>query len=142
MAKNFLWLMAFATFALLCKCYEIGVGIYDMTGPAAEINFMGYAVPGQRGSGIHLRLRARSFIISDGSKRVAFVSVDGGMASDLVKMRVVEKLNTELGEGIYSTVRSEKYLNRYHKIKKFALIANFLSKFLIFPPFPLIIFLK
>ena len=23
--------------------YKIGVGIYDMTGPAAEINFMGYA---------------------------------------------------------------------------------------------------
>jgi hypothetical protein len=23
--------------------YNVGVGIYDMTGPAAEINFMGYA---------------------------------------------------------------------------------------------------
>ena len=66
---------------------------------------MGYAVPGQRGSGIHLRLRARSYVISDGIKRVAFVSVDGGMASDLVKMRVVEKLKEELGEAIYSTVR-------------------------------------
>lgn len=23
--------------------YQVGQGIYDMTGPAAEINFMGYA---------------------------------------------------------------------------------------------------
>jgi neutral ceramidase len=75
-----------------------------MTGPAAEINFMGYAVPGQRGSGIHLRLRARSYIIADGEKRIAFVSCDGGMASDLVKARVVENLNAKLGSGIYTTV--------------------------------------
>jgi hypothetical protein len=28
-------------------------GMYDMTGPSMEINFMGYAVPWQRGQGIH-----------------------------------------------------------------------------------------
>jgi neutral ceramidase len=74
-----------------------------MTGPAVEINFMGYAVPSQRGSGIHQRLRARAFIMSDNLKSVAFVSVDGGMASDLVKMRVIDYLNKELGESIYTT---------------------------------------
>lgn len=74
-----------------------------MTGPATEINFMGYAAPGQRGQGIHLRLWARSFIVSDESKTVCFVSVDGGMASDLVKLKVIEELNSQLGEGIFTT---------------------------------------
>jgi hypothetical protein len=36
-------------FAVICAfvgaqaSYNVGVGIYDTTGPAAEINFMGYA---------------------------------------------------------------------------------------------------
>jgi len=66
---------------------------------------MGYAVPGQRGQGIHLRLRARAFVIqesSDKQDKVAFVSVDGGMASDLVKMRVLDKLEAKYGQGIFT----------------------------------------
>jgi len=61
---------------------------------------MGYAVPSQRGSGIHLRLRSRAFIIVDeeSGKRVCFVSVDGGMGSDLVTMRVVDALQSKYGE--------------------------------------------
>ncbi len=87
---------------------NVGVGIYDMTGPSVEINFMGYAVPGQRGTGIHQRLRARAYAFQDDNgKRVAFVSVDGGMGSDLVVMKVVEKLNQQLGEGVYSAVSSK-----------------------------------
>mmetsp|Transcript_2818 Transcript_2818/g.3022 ORF Transcript_2818/g.3022 Transcript_2818/m.3022 type:complete len:734 (+) Transcript_2818:50-2251(+) len=84
--------------------FKVGVGSYDMTGPCTEINFMGYALPSQRGSGIHLRLRARAFAFEDETtgKRAVFVSVDGGMGSDLVKMRVLDKLNAELGEGIYT----------------------------------------
>lgn len=78
--------------------------MHDMTGPCTEINFMGYALPSQRGTGIHLRLRARAFVFADENKRVAFVSVDGGLASDLVKMHVMERLKTEIGEGIYTTV--------------------------------------
>lgn len=95
--------------ALLClsalaagTAYDLGAGIYDMTGPAVEINFMGYAVPGQRGTGIHQRLRARAFVIADENSRFAYVSVDGGMGSDLVKMRVVDSLNERL-PGLYST---------------------------------------
>jgi neutral ceramidase len=83
---------------------KVGVGMYDMTGPSVEINFMGYAVPGQRGQGIHQRLRARAFAFDDGNKRVAFVSVDGGMGSDLVKMRVLDRLDAALGKGVYTTV--------------------------------------
>ena len=91
-------------FAAVEATYKIGVGIYDTTGPAAEINFMGYAMPGQRGQGIHLRLRARSYAIGDGDKTIAFVSVDGGMASDLVKAKVVEELERQLGPGVFTMV--------------------------------------
>ena len=87
-------------------------GIYDITGPSVEINFMGYAVPGQRGTGIHLRLKARAYAFEDeNKKRFVFVSLDGGMGSDLVNMRVVEKLNAELGEGVYSIVSYYHLLN-------------------------------
>jgi neutral ceramidase len=95
----------FATvLALVANAYKAGVGIYDMTGPSVEVNFMGYANPGQRGEGIHMRLRARSFAVSedDGSKMVIYVNVDGGMASDLVTMKVVEEVNKELGENTIS----------------------------------------
>jgi len=84
----------------------VGTGIYDITGPAVEVNFMGYAVPAQRGTGIHLRLRARAFAFEDDDtatgKRFCFVSVDGGMGSDLVNLRVVDKLNAELGQDVYT----------------------------------------
>jgi neutral ceramidase len=62
---------------------------------------MGYALPSQRGSGIHIRLRARAYIFADEKKRFAYVSVDGGMGSDLVNMKVVEKLNEKFGS-LYS----------------------------------------
>jgi len=98
---------------VLCSClvflsvawaapYKLGVGIYDMTGPSVQINFMGYAVPSQRGTGIHQRLRARAFYFGDEDKHVVFVSVDGGMGSDLVNMKVVEALNNHYGQGVFS----------------------------------------
>lgn len=40
---------------------------------------MGYANPDQRGSGIHLRQFARTFIIDDGTKKLVFVNTDAGM---------------------------------------------------------------
>ena len=68
---------------------------------------MGYAVPGQRGSGIHLRLRARAFAFEDDNKHVVYVNVDGGMASDLVKTNVLRKLEEALGPGVYTNVRKK-----------------------------------
>ena len=118
-SKSFL--TPFRLFCLLAVCaavgaFRVGTGIYDVTGPAVEINFMGYAVPSQRGSGIHQRLRARAFIVGDdddgeanqrlgesaNTKRVVFVSVDGGMASDIVKNEVVTRLQAKFGESLYS----------------------------------------
>ena len=91
--------------------YQIGVGIADITGPAADINMvstrrmvvsaeeahlfvpntnlqMGYAKPGQNTAGIHFRLYSRAFIVDDGKKRIAIVTCDLAMVSQIVKIEV------------------------------------------------------
>ncbi|HET9237964.1 MAG TPA: neutral/alkaline non-lysosomal ceramidase N-terminal domain-containing protein, partial [Oligoflexus sp.] len=72
--------------------YLIGTGIYDITGPAAEIGMMGFAVSDQKTAGIHSRLRSRAYIVGDGTKRVVFVSADLGMMFQMVKLKVAEKI--------------------------------------------------
>ncbi|MFO1527239.1 MAG: neutral/alkaline ceramidase [Turneriella sp.] len=72
--------------------YLVGTGIYDITGPAAEIVMMGFAESSQKTAGIHTRLRARSFIAGDGVKRVVFVSCDLGMLFQSVKLKVADKI--------------------------------------------------
>ncbi|XP_019186384.1 PREDICTED: neutral ceramidase-like [Ipomoea nil] len=80
--------------------YLIGVGSYDMTGPAAQVNLMGYANPNQNAAGIHFRLRARAFVVAESSEgpRFAFVNLDAGMASQLVTIKVVERLKSRYGD--------------------------------------------
>lgn len=81
--------------------YEIGIGIADITGPAAEIGMLGYAKSGQVSAGIHFRVYSRSFIISDQTSRVVIVNIDSGMASDLVKSQVVAGLQKKYGKELY-----------------------------------------
>eukprot|EP00815_Leptocylindrus_aporus_P001353 CAMPEP_0116076418 /NCGR_PEP_ID=MMETSP0322-20121206/17258_1 /TAXON_ID=163516 /ORGANISM="Leptocylindrus danicus var. apora, Strain B651" /LENGTH=294 /DNA_ID=CAMNT_0003566743 /DNA_START=98 /DNA_END=980 /DNA_ORIENTATION=- len=84
--------------------FLVGTGIYDITGPIADINFMGYAMPQQTGHGLHLRLRSRAFVISEAAATnstdttICFVSADIGMGSDLLTFRVVERLDDLLSE--------------------------------------------
>lgn len=73
--------------------YLVGLGSYDITGPAADVNMMGYANTEQIASGIHFRLRARTFIVAEPQgRRVAFVNLDACMASQLVTIKVLERL--------------------------------------------------
>ena len=79
--------------------YLIGLGSRDITGPAADVNMMGYANPTQTAAGIHIRLHARTFIVaeaetnSDGKgNRVVFVNLDACMASQAVTNKVLERL--------------------------------------------------
>lgn len=73
--------------------YLIGLGSYDITGPAADVNMMGYANMEQVTSGVHFRLRARAFIVAEPyRKRIAFVNLDAGMASQIVTIKVIERL--------------------------------------------------
>ncbi|CAL4067282.1 unnamed protein product, partial [Meganyctiphanes norvegica] len=82
--------------------YNIGVGIYDATGPVAGVNMMGYANPAQINSGLHIRLYSRAFIIDDSQSRLVFVSVDCGMMAQLIKLEVVKQLEEVYGS-LYTT---------------------------------------
>lgn len=78
---------------LSASAYLIGLGSYDITGPAADVNMMGYANSDQIASGIHFRLRARTFIVAEPQgSRVVFVNLDACMASQIVSIKVLERL--------------------------------------------------
>ena len=52
-----------------------------------------YAGRGTIASGIHFRLRARAFIVAEpNGNRVVFVNLDACMASQIVKIKVIERL--------------------------------------------------
>lgn len=53
---------------------------------------MGYAKIDQKGSGLHLRTFARTFIIDDGTQRFVFVSVDCGMIGNDIRQEVTYTL--------------------------------------------------
>jgi neutral ceramidase len=83
--------------------FQVGSGIYDITGPAAELGMMGYAMVDQKTAGIHQRLRSRAFVIASpcNGKRVVFVSADAGQVFQGVKQQVVERLKATYGS-LYS----------------------------------------
>lgn len=63
---------------------------------------MGYAMPGQVGNGVHIRQRARAFVVESNETtpggidgKFAYVSADIGMGSHVVLMRVLELLDQE-----------------------------------------------
>ncbi|KAF5953675.1 hypothetical protein HYC85_006531 [Camellia sinensis] len=110
-----MWLWGFLVCIMILNCgkplsastYLIGLGSYDITGPAADVNMMGYANMEQTTSGVHFRLRARTFIVAEPQgNRIVFVNLDACMASQLVTIKVLEKLkasgtHTHAGPGGY-----------------------------------------
>ncbi|KGN47115.1 neutral ceramidase 1 isoform X2 [Cucumis sativus] len=79
--------------------YLIGLGSYDITGPAADVNMMGYANMEQIASGVHFRLRARTFIVAEPQgERVVFVNLDACMASQLVTIKLLQRLKERYGD--------------------------------------------
>ena len=88
------------------ESFLIGTGIADITGPAAEVNMMGYAKLSQDSGGIHFRLYSRAFIFEDlNGKRICFVSADLGMIDQAIKTQVVQTLKSK-----YNDVYNEKNL--------------------------------
>lgn len=79
--------------------YLVGRGISDITGEAAEVGMMGYAKTDQVASGIHMRQRARAFIVNDqaSGKRVVFVNNDLGMVFQGVQQAVLAQLQAKYG---------------------------------------------
>ncbi|KAG2219529.1 hypothetical protein INT45_003094 [Circinella minor] len=84
--------------------YEIGTGIGDMTGPISEITLFGYGDLFQTGQGLLQRIYARAYIIHDpkSHKRVVFVNTDTQSIGDIVKSRVVERLQSIYGNDSYT----------------------------------------
>jgi len=78
--------------------YELGVGIYDITGQIAETNFFGYAIPTHRNEGIRDRQYARAYIIQEpGGMPVVFVSIDKGGVFQAMNEAVMVKLTASYG---------------------------------------------
>ncbi len=84
--------------------YLIGTGIYDVTGPAAELGMMGMASIDQKTEGIHSRLFARAFIVCDqtSNKRVVIVSADIWSCTLAIKVEVVKRLKSLYGNDLYT----------------------------------------
>ena len=84
--------------------YLIGTGIYDVTGPAAELGMMGMASIEQKTEGIQSRLFARAFIVCDptSDKRVVILSADIWSCTQAVKMEVVKRLKSIYGNDQYT----------------------------------------
>ena len=97
--------LAASTLALSCVSgaiagdYNIGTGVYDITGPAAENGFFGFSNWEQQTEGIHTRSRAHAYIMESqgSSNRLVFVSADLGMLSQGVKIEVVKRLSSIYG---------------------------------------------
>ncbi|GAB4424405.1 MAG: ceramidase CerN [Turneriella sp.] len=75
--------------------YLVGCGIYDVTGPAAEVGMMGFAEVNQTTQGIYMRLWSRAFIVGDERRRVVYVTADLCMIYQAVKQAVVEKVKND-----------------------------------------------
>lgn len=80
--------------------FNVGAGIYDITGPAAEQRMMGYAMLDQKTEGLYSRLWARAFVIESpcNGKRIVFVNADLGQVFQAVKEQVVKKLQEKFGD--------------------------------------------
>lgn len=88
--------------------WNIGIGIHDVTGPIAGVNFMGYAMIDQVGRGIHTRCRARCFIFGseynslNNETRIVYCSVDATMIPQHIKTKVIKGLAIVYGPDLYT----------------------------------------
>ena len=94
--------LAFAipnSFSINTQCtsnttFEVGHGIYDITGPAAQRGMMGYALLSQKTSGILQRDWARAFIIQSpcNGKQIVFVNADLAMLFQGIQQEVLKRI--------------------------------------------------
>lgn len=83
--------------------FEVGTGIADITGPAADAGLMGYVVPAQKSAGLHMRQWAKAFIIHSpcNGKRIVIVVMDTqGLFQD-IHIDVIAQLKEKYGD-VYS----------------------------------------
>jgi len=73
--------------------YLIGAGKADITGPAAEITFAGYADTAQVGNGIRQRLYSRAFIVGEPStpkNRFVYLVIDTAFGDTAIRRGIIE----------------------------------------------------
>ncbi|KAJ7983174.1 Neutral/alkaline nonlysosomal ceramidase [Mycena polygramma] len=98
---SFLVLSTVVLNAVAQSQYLLGLGIADITGPVVETNMMGYASLPQTDSGLHLRQRARAFIIGETNttaNRVVFVNADIAMGDTGVRRAILAALAAKYGD--------------------------------------------
>ncbi len=80
--------------------YQIGCGSSDITGPVTGVQFWGFVREGQNGEGLHLRQRARAFVIADADaqQRLAIVVCDLGSITQELTREVIDRLKQEYGD--------------------------------------------
>jgi neutral ceramidase len=80
--------------------YMIGTGVYDITGPPAEVMFGGMVDFEQKGEGLFMRLRSRAFIIKDtyNGKSIVLVNTELGASSQGIQLEVIKRLKDEFGD--------------------------------------------
>ncbi|KAJ6578582.1 Neutral/alkaline nonlysosomal ceramidase [Mycena sp. CBHHK59/15] len=96
----FLALCASALHTAAQSQYLLGLGIADVTGPVVETNMMGYASLGQTDTGLHMRQRARAFIVGEPAtpaNRVVFVNADIAMGDSGIRRAVLAQLAAKYG---------------------------------------------
>jgi len=78
--------------------YRVGAAQDDITGPMAELGMLGYADLGQVGEGLHMRLRSRALVVSDGcgQETIAMVIIDQALMFHGVKQAVLDRLNQQI----------------------------------------------
>ncbi len=80
--------------------YHVGCGSADITGPVVGVQFWGFVRADQIGAGLHLRQRARAFLVVDPQReqRLAFVVCDLGSITHELHREVVDRLQKEFGD--------------------------------------------
>ncbi|KAF7354597.1 Neutral ceramidase [Mycena sanguinolenta] len=97
---SFVVLSAVVSNAIAQSQYLLGLGIADITGPVVETNMMGYASLGQTDSGLHMRQRARVWIIGETAttaNRVVFVNADIAMGDTGIRRAILAGLAGKYG---------------------------------------------
>lgn len=80
--------------------FNVGMGIGDITGGAADNGMMGYSVPAQKTAGLHMRQWARAVIIESpcNGKRVVLVVMETlGIFQD-IQVDIIRKLKEKYGD--------------------------------------------
>jgi neutral ceramidase len=80
--------------------FLVGRGIADITGEAAECGLLGYGKPEQQSAGIHLRLRARAFVVvdADSGRRVLIVVTELPLIFDSIHREVLRRVGLRHGD--------------------------------------------